>query len=669
MARKVKQGAGESGAKAPAVDLPIELPSAMFTAPGLLTLADLLPVMTAFIDRDERYRFINKALADWLEMPRRELIGRTMAEAIGEENYTRRKPMLDAAMAGERQYFAATFEHPTRGILAAQTEYVPWVNPATGRIDGVVLVVTDISEQRATEKALRESEERFRRIANSAPVMMWVTRLDRVRDFVNDAYVEFTGLTPEEARTLDWRTRIHPDDRDRLVAESIAGEASGLRFTLEGRYLRADGDWRWLRSVSQPRYGPDGELVGFIGVATDITLAKDAELELRGLVEQQTQELMHAQEQLRQSQKMEALGQLTGGIAHDFNNLLTVVVGGLDLLHKRIEDEKLKRYAENALAAAERGARLTGQLLAFSRVQRLEVRPTHVAPLIHNMRPLLRNVLGPGITKQFDLDEEAMPVMADPTQLEVAVLNLAINARDAMPEGGVLSFASRRVAVERDPELEDGDYIELTISDTGTGMNEEVAARAFEPFFTTKEVGKGTGLGLSMVYGMARQSGGTARLESAPGGGTAVKLYFRAAEGEAVVPSAVEDAKQAKAQLKPASVLIIDDDPDVRGFVATTLEEQGYKVRQASDGRHGLAEIAREKPDLVVLDFIMPGLSGAEVANRILERQPDLPILFVSGYSETEAVKRVAPNAPLLAKPFRADALDKAVRGALTPQA
>jgi CheY-like chemotaxis protein/two-component sensor histidine kinase len=378
---------------------------------------------------------------------------------------------------------------------------------------------------------------------------------------------------------------------------------------------------------------------------------------------------VHAQEQLRQSQKMEALGQLTGGIAHDFNNLLTVVVGGLDLIVKRAEDDKLKRYAENALAAAERGARLTGQLLAFSRVQRLEVRPTQVAPLIQNMRPLLRNVLGPGITKQFDLDEEAMPVMADPTQLEVAVLNLAINARDAMPDGGVLSFASRKVEVTGDLELDDGTYIELTISDTGAGMSEEVAARAFEPFFTTKEVGKGTGLGLSMVYGMARQSGGTARIESAPGGGTAVKLFFREAEGEAVVESVVEEAKHAKGRAKTASVLVIDDDPDVRGFVAATLEEQGYKVRQASDGRHGLAEIARETPDLVVLDFIMPGLSGAEVANRILEKQPDLPILFVSGYSETEAVKRVAPNAPLLAKPFRADALDKAVRGALTPQA
>jgi PAS domain S-box-containing protein len=669
MARKPKQSGNDSGAEAPAADLPIELPSAMFTGPGLLTLADLLPVMTAFIDRDERYRFINKALADWFEQPRRDLIGKTMAEALGEENYARRKPMLDAAMAGETQFFAATYDHPSRGPLAVQTEYVPWVNPVTGAIDGVVIVVADVTEQRTAEKALRESEERFRRIANSAPVMMWVTRLDRVRDFVNQAYVDFTGLTEEEARTLDWRERIHPEDHDRIVAESIAGEATGLRFTLEGRYLRADGDWRWLRSVSQPRFGPDGELVGFIGVATDITLAKEAELELREQVERQTGELVHAQEQLRQSQKMEALGQLTGGIAHDFNNLLTVVVGGLDLIVKRAEDDKLKRYAENALAAAERGARLTGQLLAFSRVQRLEVRPTQVAPLIQNMRPLLRNVLGPGITKQFDLDEEAMPVMADPTQLEVAVLNLAINARDAMPDGGVLSFASRKVEVTGDLELDDGTYIELTISDTGAGMSEEVAARAFEPFFTTKEVGKGTGLGLSMVYGMARQSGGTARIESAPGGGTAVKLFFREAEGEAVVESVVEEAKHAKGRAKTASVLVIDDDPDVRGFVAATLEEQGYKVRQASDGRHGLAEIARETPDLVVLDFIMPGLSGAEVANRILEKQPDLPILFVSGYSETEAVKRVAPNAPLLAKPFRADALDKAVRGALTPQA
>jgi CheY-like chemotaxis protein len=358
---------------------------------------------------------------------------------------------------------------------------------------------------------------------------------------------------------------------------------------------------------------------------------------------------------------------LTGGIAHDFNNLLTVVVGGLDIIVKRADEPKLKRYAENALAAAERGARLTGQLLAFSRVQRLEVRPTFVAPLIQNMRPLLRNVLGPGISKQFDLDEAMMPVMADPTQLEVAVLNLAINARDAMPEGGTLTFSSKRVEVTGEADIEDGDYIELTISDTGLGMPAEVLERAFEPFFTTKEVGKGTGLGLSMVYGMARQSGGSVRIESQPGQGTAVKLLFRRADDAvAEATPGAEEPTSAVVPLARLSVLVIDDDPDVRAFIVATLEEQGYRVRDAGDGREGLAAIEREVPDLVVLDFIMPGLSGAEVARQIRAKRPDQPILFVSGYSETEAVKRTAPEAPLLAKPFRADALQKAVRNALT---
>jgi nitrogen-specific signal transduction histidine kinase/CheY-like chemotaxis protein len=399
----------------------------------------------------------------------------------------------------------------------------------------------------------------------------------------------------------------------------------------------------------QPVRAPSGEIIYLLFEARDIT------------------ELKTAQEQLRQSQKMEALGQLTGGIAHDFNNLLTVVVGGLDIITKRATDTKLKRYADNALAAAERGARLTGQLLAFSRVQRLEVRPTFVAPVIENMRPLLRNVLGPGITKQFALDEAMIPVMADPTQLEVAILNLAINARDAMPEGGFLSFSTKPVAIAGDPELEDGDYIELCISDTGTGMPPNIADRAFEPFFTTKEVGKGTGLGLSMVYGMARQSGGAARIESAPGKGTTVKLLFRQASGAVIdAGAATEEPAHNLGPQSSLSVLVIDDDPDVRGFMVTSLEEQGYRVQEASNGREGLAVLEQGAPDLVVLDFIMPGLSGADVARQIRSRRPEQPILFVSGYSETEAVKRTAPDAPLLTKPFRADALQKAVRGALT---
>ena len=770
--------------------LPDSLPAEMFTGPGLLALADLLPVMTAYVDRDEVYRFVNKPYSEWIGLPRKQMLGMTMRELLGERNYADRKPMIDTALAGERQFFAGTYDHPERGTLALQIDYVPWVTPG-GRVEGFVVVLNDVTEQRIAERSLRESEERFRRIANSAPALMWVTRLDRVRDFVNEAYAEFAcgpGCNPDAARKLDWKSRIHPDDVERIVAESIAGEASMKRFTLEGRYKRWDGEYRWLRTVSQPRFGPDGELVGFIGVGTDITLAKEAELELRRQVEEQTAqlaaseaqfravfeaaleimvllkpdgtvlavnnrreawrhnnpaealgqklwdaptmrhypqhaalmkraiataakgevfttevkmeregvptayldvsvqpvrgpdgkvlyllfearditELKAAQEQLRQSQKMEALGQLTGGIAHDFNNLLTVVVGGLDIISKRATDAKLKRYADNALAAAERGARLTGQLLAFSRVQRLEVRPTYVAPLIQNMRALLRNVLGPGITKRFELDEAMMPVMADPTQLEVGILNLAINARDAMPKGGVLTFATRAVQVRGDPELEDGDYVELTISDTGVGMPPEVAERAFEPFFTTKEVGKGTGLGLSMVYGMARQSGGAARIESRPGKGTTVKLFFRKAEAAALESAPAPDEPiSASVPMAPLSVLVIDDDPDVRSFVVAALEEQGYRVSEASNGRDGLASIERETPDLVVLDFIMPGLSGADVARRILDKRPDQPILFVSGYNETDAVKRTAPDAPLLAKPFRAEALHKAVRSAL----
>ncbi len=772
-------------------DIPMDLPAAMFTGPGLLALADLLPVMTAYVDRNEIIRFINKPYAEWMGRPRREILGKSLREMLGEKTYQERKPLIAAALGGERRFFSATFDHPGRGTLALKLDYVPWVAPGGKQPDGLCIVVNDVTEQRVAESALRESEERFRRIANSAPVMMWVTRLDRVRDFVNDHYVDFVGgpgASSEDARTLDWKSRIHPDDVDRVIASSLAGEASLKPFALEARYRRFDGEYRWLRSVSQPRFGSDGALAGFIGVASDVTLAKEAELDLRRQVEERTSELVrneaqfravfeaalevmvllqpdgtivavnnrreawrhprpsealgqklwdsptiaaypqhrpllkravvhaakgevftsevrmekpgvptaildvsvqpvrdddgtiiyllfearditelkNAQEQLRQSQKMEALGQLTGGIAHDFNNLLTVVVGGLDIISKRDLDPKLKRYADNALAAAERGARLTGQLLAFSRVQRLEVQPTHVAPLIENMRPLLRNVLGPGIEKRFDLDTAQMPVMADPTQLEVAILNLAINARDAMPDGGILSISSRKVKVSDDPELVDGEYIELTISDTGIGMEPNVADRAFEPFFTTKEVGKGTGLGLSMVYGMARQSGGTAKIRSEIGEGTSVSLLFRKAEG-AVVEEAesLEDSAPA-ALLAPKSVIVIDDDPDVRSFIVATLEDHGYSVREASDGRTGVAEAAREPADLVIIDFIMPGLSGAEAAERIREERPGQPILFVSGYSETEAIKRTAPDAPLLPKPFRADALQKAVRAALS---
>jgi len=753
----------------------------------MLAIADALPVLIAYLDTNQRYLFINKALADWFELPRKDILGRTMRDVLGEDAYRAREPLVRAALAGERQWFAASFDHATRGQLAVQSEYVPQMS-ASGEVEGIVILVQDVTEQRVAERSLRESEGRFRRIADSAPALMWVSRLDRTRDFVNDAYADFLGLSAEEACTFDWRSVIHPDDEERIVAESIAGEASLKRFTLEARYRRADGEYRWVRSVSQPRFGPDGELIGFIGVGMDVTAEKEAESNLKKLVAERTAELsasearfraifdtvmeivvllkpdgtvvevnktpaswrdndprraigrplweaptvsnypQHvetikrgveqaatgeifrdevlmeregvaasvldvsiqpvrtdgeeityllfearditelkaAQDQLRQSQKMEALGQLTGGIAHDFNNLLTVVVGGLDLIAKRVEDERLQRYATSALAAAERGARLTGQLLAFSRVQRLEVRPTYVAPLIEEMRPLLRNVLGPGIEKKFDLDPHLVPVMADPTQLEVAVLNLAINARDAMPDGGTLSISSRRRRISDDAELAPGNYIELSISDTGVGMEPEVLARAFEPFFTTKEVGKGTGLGLSMVYGMARQSGGTARIESEAGVGTTVKIYFRRASRAVDAQNGGDEAgERAGRKGQAAKILVIDDDDDVRRFIVSGLEEYGHEVTAAGNGQEGIERFMEVEPDLVILDFLMPGMSGAEVATHILAAKPSQRLLFVSGYSETDAIRKVAPNAEILAKPFRAAVLDEAVRETL----
>ena len=761
-------------------------PQPGFDFTSVLAIADALPVMIAYCDTSLRYRFINRALADWFERPRGEILGRTMREVLGDGVYRMREPMLKAALGGERQWFAADYAHPTRGMLAVQTEYIPQLG-ADGKVAGLIMLVEDVTEQRTTGRALKESEARFHRIADSAPIPMWVTRLDRSRDFVNDAYVDLMGVSREEAQHIDWVSRIHPDDRPRMIAETIAGERSGQSYTVEARFETRPGDYRWMRGVSRPRRDAEGRVLGYIGVATDITLIKEGEIELRRQVDERTAalsasearfraifdavmeiivllepdgtvvevnrteanwrhpqprtaighklweaptlehypqhvetirqavamaaageifssevemeraghptayldvsiqpvrdsggtityllfearditELKAAQEQLRQSQKMEALGQLTGGIAHDFNNLLTVVVGGLDLITKKVEDPKLKRYAVNALEAAERGARLTAQLLAFSRVQKLEVRPTYVAPLIENMRPLLRNVLGPAVAKRFDLDRDMIPVMADPTQLELAVLNLAINARDAMPDGGTLCFTSRPVDVAGDPEMADGEYLELAIRDTGNGMPPDVAARAFEPFYTTKAVGKGTGLGLSMVYGVARQSGGTARIESAPGKGTTVKLFFRRADhageaGEERMADVLDDSVR-----RAAAILVIDDDPDVRGFIVASLAELGHRVRAASDGSSGLALFAEERPDLVVIDFVMPGLSGAEVARRILAQVPEQRLLFVSGYSETAAITSVAPDAPLLTKPFRADALDAAVREAL----
>jgi PAS domain S-box-containing protein len=545
-----------------------------------------------------------------------------------------------------------------------------------GKVVGIFAQGNDVTEHHVVELALRESEERFRLIADSAPVPMWVTRIDRRRSFVNTAYQEFLGVAYEEALNFDWRTRIHPDDAQRLLAESLAGEATLKPFALEGRYLRQDGKWRWLRSESQPRWGPQGEHVGFIGVAHDITEAKEAEAKLREMnetlerrVAERTGDLkaalerlqaevadrLRAEEALRQAQKMEAVGQLTGGIAHDFNNLLTPIMGGLEIISSQVTDERLKRLAQTGLDAAHRGAKLTGQLLAFSRIQRISMAAVQVNPVVDNMKDLLRHAIGSEVHVDLVLDPAVKYARCDANQLENALLNLALNARDAMPGGGSITLSTSCVRVETAADLDAGDYVQLTVTDTGAGMPPEVLARATEPFFSTKPTGKGTGLGLAQVYGIARQSGGALRIESMPGHGTTVRLLLpeasaEEAAGETFERSAFEAARAPGAE---THILIIDDDKDVRDFLSSALGSMGYSTAEADCGEAGLRQIEESRPDLVLLDYAMPGMHGADVARIARQRDPSLPIVFVTGYAVSDQLEAaLGPDVPVLRKPF-----------------
>jgi signal transduction histidine kinase len=370
---------------------------------------------------------------------------------------------------------------------------------------------------------------------------------------------------------------------------------------------------------------------------------------------QEIAERERAEAALVQAQKMEAVGQLTGGIAHDFNNLLQAVTGMLALIERHPErGEKVRDWARHGLSAAERGTRLTGQLLAFSRVQKLDLKPILLTPLVENMLELLSRALGSSIRLETDLAVAEACVVADRTQLELALLNLAINARDAMPAGGTLTVRSR-IADTAEPEAFPDGAIEMVVEDTGTGMAPDVAARAFEPFFTTKGVGKGTGLGLSMVYGVARQSGGSARIESVPGEGTRVIVTLRRVAAPQLVAEAPGAATVGEDMPRGAgeTVLVVDDDADVRASLRGGLESIGYRVEEAPDGPSALKLLERIAPDLAILDYAMPGMTGAELALEATRLRPAMKIVFASGFADSEALERaLGSTAPILKKPF-----------------
>lgn len=360
-----------------------------------------------------------------------------------------------------------------------------------------------------------------------------------------------------------------------------------------------------------------------------------------------------AEARLVQAQKMEAIGQLTGGIAHDFNNLLTAVIGSLDLLLRRTDDEKIRRLASMALQAGERGATLTAQLLSFSRRQHLSPVPVEPNQVVASMADLLARSIGAAVTVELDLADDVWRAMVDPTQLEVVLLNLAINARDAMPSGGVVRIATRNLAAVPDAltaELNPGAYVAIEVADTGAGMTPAVLTRAFEPFFTTKGQGKGTGLGLAQVYGFARQSGGTVRIVSAENEGTVITLYLPRTT-EVADPVAIERLAQATGSRQ--RILVVDDDNDVRGVAAQMIEEIGYQVVAAASGSEALTEFGRASFDLVLTDVVMPGMSGVDLARRIRAVAPAMPLLFASGYADVATFGDELAAETVLKKPYR----------------
>jgi signal transduction histidine kinase/CheY-like chemotaxis protein len=377
---------------------------------------------------------------------------------------------------------------------------------------------------------------------------------------------------------------------------------------------------------------------------------------------QEVAERERAQAALVQAQKMEAVGQLTGGIAHDFNNLLTVILGNLELIGRRATDEKTGQLASFALKAANRAGKLTNQLLAFSRTQRLSLKPVDLNALIRGMNDLLGRTIGTRVTIKMALDPDDPWAMADENQLELAILNLAINARDAMPDGGVLTISSTNRKPAGDL-LEAGDYGVVTVSDTGTGIPTHLLEKVFDPFFTTKAIGKGTGLGLSQVYGIAQQSGGTVRIDSTEGEGAHIEIWLPAASpvADQAAPSAAPRAGGGKRE----RVLVVDDDEGVRRFIVECLETLGYDVIHANGGEEGLRLIEGEHPQLLIVDYAMPGLSGVDVVRQARDRAPNLPIILATGYADMGAVEEVMAPENVLRKPFRIEELDDAVRGAL----
>lgn len=544
-------------------------------------------------------------------------------------------------------------------------------------------VTFDISERKAAEEALRESEARFRLMADAVPQIVWITDRNGRMEFLNRQFVIYTGAPDGPYEAADMAAQfMHAEDGANVLAVFERSLASGKSFEIEHRIRSADGQDRWFMARAEPYPDPDsGEIVRWFGASVDIHDRKLAEQRLRELndtleqrVGERTAKLMQAEEQLRQSQKMEAVGRLTGGIAHDFNNMLAVIIGGLNLMQRKLArgDIEIGKYADAAMDGAMRAAALTQRLLAFSRQQPLAPAALDANELIGGMAELLSRALGEPVNVETRLAPGLWRARADARELENVILNLAVNARDAMQGSGtvMIETANEAVDVERAKnfEIEPGDYVRIAVADEGVGMTDEVKSRAFDPFFTTKAVGEGTGLGLSQVFGFVSQSGGHVAIDSAAGEGTTISLYLPRSLDEAKPVTAAAAGGPAPGGRADEIVLVVEDEERVRNYSVEALRELGYTVVHAGSGAEALAMIdAGQDVTLLFTDMVMPEMTGRELAEKARAKLPGIKLLYTTGYARDAASAGGVHQSGMnyLAKPFGIDQLATRIREAI----
>jgi len=567
-------------------------------------------------------------------------------------------------------------------LRAADGSFRPFLTRITphhdeaGSVTAWFGVNADISERVKTEQALRESEAQFRTFAQAMPNHVWTAPPDGMLDWFNDQTYLYSGAKPGELDGQGWAAIVYPDDVPAAAASWGAALAAGSPYQAEFRLRRADGVYRWHVARALPIYGSAGQITRWIGTNTDIEDQKrtaEALVQLNETLEQRvlerSEELLRTQDALRQSQKMEALGNLTGGIAHDFNNLLQLISGNLQLIARDVAgNEKAERRIQNAMSGVSRGAKLASQLLSFGRRQPLAPKVVNIGRLVRGIDDMLRRALGDEVEIETVIAGGLWNTLIDPGNLENAILNLAINARDAMDGKGKLTIEAGNASLDDDyaranSEAAPGQYVLLAVSDTGCGIPAEIIDKVIDPFFSTKPEGKGSGLGLSMVYGFVKQSNGHIKIYSEPGHGTTIKLYLpRAAQSEDPLTPAGDTAADGGTEW----VLVVEDDEEVRETAVATLHDLGYRVLKAKDAQSALSIIeSGVAVDVLFTDVVMPGpLRSPELARRAKARLPKLAVLFTSGYTENAIVHggRLDPGVELLPKPYTREALASKIR-------